>query len=198
MKIAFGWIDVVVFLVLGFCAFRGYRRGLSGEILQVVGLLVSFILAFQFFDILAQLILHHMHISSKLANVLGYGIIFLCVYQFFFLLRLFVHKIMTVSFIAVIEKGGGLCAGILRGVCMLSIVFFLTGMFRIPQWTDHIVNNSCTGKYILYATPYIYNTVFMVWEGAKRFDKNKYFSQISSDVDTTPNKTPKRKFFWGK
>ncbi len=182
MKIVFGWLDILVGLVLVLYAIRGYRRGLSGEILQVVGLLASFIMAFQFFGSAGDMILDNMRLMPELAYILGYGIIFSIVYGFFFILRIFVHRIMSLSFIAGLERGGGIMTGMLRGLCMLSIVFVLIGMLRFAALTDWIVNNSFTGRYIIRVAPYIYNTVFVVWKKARRFDKQQYFMQINADA----------------
>jgi len=183
------WLDIAIVLVVSCYSFRGYRRGLSGEILQVTGLVISILIAYQFFEIIAVSMVKNMNIAPAFATIFSFLVIFFVSYIFFFLVRVFVHKIMSVTFIAGIEKAGGFIAGALRGICMLSIIFFLITMLRVPSLTDMIVNNSTMGRYIIFVAPTIYNSTFSVWDKIKSFDLNQYQMQINQDANFLDAKT---------
>lgn len=182
MNVTFGWLDVVVALILIIFGIRGYRRGLSGEVLQIVGLLASFILAYQFFQVIGTIIVEHSSIPVQIADISGYVIIFISINLLFFIIRKIVHKLMTFSFVAVLEKGGGIAAGVVRAICMISIIYVLIGMLHIPHLTGYIIERSFTGRYIITISPHIYNGLFSIWKPAKRFDSQDYFSTIQADL----------------
>ncbi len=183
MKIVFSWLDIVVFLVILLFGFRGYRRGLSGEILQVAGLFASFLLAYQYFDVVGMAFYKHTRMAPMFAHVLGYMVVFASTYLLFFIIRLIVHYLVNISFISFLEKGGGLFFGVTRGVFFLSVLFFLTGLLHMPELTDKIVRSSFSGKYIMYVTPHLYDACFSLWEKGKRFDQTRYFMSVYSDVE---------------
>lgn len=188
MSVVFSWLDIVVFLVISLFGFRGYRRGLSGEILQVVGLFVSFLLAYQYFDVVGMAFYEHTRMAPMFAYILGYTIIFSLTYLIFYIIRLIVHYLVNISFISVLEKGGGLFFGATRGILFLSVLFFLTGLLHMPELTDKIVRSSFTGKYIMNVTPHIYDACFSLWEKGKRFDQSRYFMRVYSDIDKQNDK----------
>jgi len=100
-----------------------------------------------------------------------------------------VHKIMSVTFVAGIEKFGGFIAGAVRGICVLSIVFFLLTMLRVPSLNDMIINNSLMGRYIIFVAPTIYNSTFSLWDKVKSFDLNQYQMQLNQDSSILDAKT---------
>ena len=185
MKIIFSWVDVVVLLTLFLFAFRGYKRGLSGEIFRTVGFLFAFMLAYQFFNAGGVLVRKIMPVPEAVAGMLAYMLIFFFVYIGFYFLRIFIHRLMTVSFIAGLEKGGGFFAGTVKGLCFLSVLFVLAGMLKINAVNDYMLKKSLTPPYIMPITPYIYDSVFIPlgekYSGKlKGFDKQSFFMQLDS------------------
>ncbi|MDX9702232.1 MAG: CvpA family protein [Candidatus Auribacterota bacterium] len=185
MQIPLNWIDVMVGVILIIFAIRGYRRGLSGEILQVVGLLASLLLAYHFFGYVGDVLQKSISMPEGIASILGYVGVFVLLYTFFYVIRVIVHKIMSVSFIAVIEKGGGILAGTMRGVCALSVLFVLIGMLRQPAITQYIFKESLTGKYILPLSLYMYDMLFPASEKSAQFDQSKYMINLYNDANLT-------------
>ncbi len=195
MQIPINWIDVFVGIVLLVFAIRGYRRGLSGEILQVVGLLASLILAYRFFGYVGEALHQSLAMPEGIAFVLGYVGVFVLIYTIFYVIRYIVHKMMSVSFIAVLEKGGGILAGMMRGICILSVLFVLVCMIRQPSVTRYIFNESLTGKYIMPLSLYMYDMLFPADETSQHFNQQQYMIQIYDDANITvapTEKTPQK------
>lgn len=184
MKLVFSWVDIIVLLILFLFALRGYKRGLSGEILRTVGMLASFIFAYQFFSKAAGYLQKIMPLPNTIASMLSYVSIFFIVYVFFYFLRVFIKRLMSISFVSGLEKGGGFLAGTLKGLCFLSICFVLAGMFHREQVNDYILKKSLIPPYIMPITPYIYDSIFIPlgekYSGkVKGFDKQAFFMQLN-------------------
>lgn len=182
MNVTFGWLDLLVILVLTFFAVRGYKRGLSGELLRIVGLIASFMLAYQFFGVIGEKLTAHSSLPEQLGYIIGYILVFTIVFLFFVVVRIIVHRMMSYSFVDALEKGGGLTAGIIKALFILSIVYVLIGMLHIPALTRYIVTRSFTGQYIMRISPYAYNTMFYIWKPAKRFEPDNFFTRVSADI----------------
>lgn len=183
MPIAVNWIDVAVAVFLLVFAIRGYRRGLSGEILQIVGLLASLLMAYQFFGYVADVLIETISMPEGIAKIIGYLGVFTLFYSIFFVIRVIVHKMMSVSFIAVIEKGGGLMSGMIRGLCILSVIFVLIGMLHQPAVIQYIVKESLSGRYIMPLSLDLYDLLFSATEKAKQFDQKSYMMQIYDEAN---------------
>ena len=185
MKIIFSWVDIVVFLFLILFSLRGYKRGLSGEIFRSVGFLLAFMLAYQFFGTGAVYLQKIMPVPDSIAALLAYVIIFFLVYLGCYFVRIIIQKLMNVSFIAGLDKGGGLFVGIIKGLCFLSVIFVLLGMLKIEFINDYMFKKSLTPPYVMPITPYIYDSVFIPlgekYSGkVKGFDKQAFFMQLDS------------------
>ncbi|RJP59513.1 MAG: CvpA family protein [Candidatus Auribacter fodinae] len=182
MNIVFGWLDLLVILVLVFFGIRGYKRGLSGELLRVIGLIASFTLAYQFFGMVGEKLSAHSSIPEQLGFIIGYILVFALVFLFFVILRIIVQRMMTYSFVDALEKGGGVAAGLMKALFMLSIIYVLLGMLHIPPLTRYIVTKSFTGQYIIRISPYAYNAMFYIWKPAKGFEPENFFTRVKSDI----------------
>lgn len=181
MSVEFSWIDVLIVLITIFFAIRGYKRGLSGEILSIITLFLSFLLAYHYFSFVAARLERSIGLVPVIANIFGYIIVFVSVYIVCSAISFLIKKIMQWSFVAGLDKAGGVLFGVVRSICLVSVVLVLLGMLHMPSLSNRIAERSFLARYIMLVSPYIYETTFMLWRDSRNFDTHKFSNSIAED-----------------
>ena len=182
MALKISWIDVIIFLVMVYFSIRGYKRGLAGEILSIVTLFLSFLLAYHYFGVVATYLENSIGLVSVIANIFGYVFVFVGVFIACTIIGIIFKRIVQWSFISGLDKVGGILFGLVRGTCIISIILVLLGMLRMPALTSRIAEKSFLARYVLFVSPYIYESTFVFWKDRRNFDADKYMNFISEDV----------------
>jgi len=152
------WVDVFVVILMARMSYVAFMDGLSHEIFPLIGSIVVFVLSLHYYKSLGDMISQGMgNIPSEITNLLGFVILVVISGFVVKFLKIIIDKIVKVQWHPVIEKFGGLFAGIVKAYIITAIV--LTMMALIPlsylQWS--IKDRSLTGKYVLMAGPEIYS-----------------------------------------
>ncbi len=121
-------IAILVVLLVGF--WRGWRNGLSGELLRVAALVVAFVVANRCHALPARWIAEHTSMKGAAVPFLSYAVIFVGIWAVGWFVRTVVHKILTISFVKHLETIGGAFAGALKTAVILALA--LVGMTLVP------------------------------------------------------------------
>jgi len=154
------WVDVLVAILMLRISYVALRDGLSHEIFPLLGSVLILTLAMRYYTVLGSSISSNMmNMPIELANFLSFLALVIALGFLVRLLRVALDKIVKVQWHPVLEKFGGLAAGIMKAYIVTAIV--LTTLSLIPlsymQWS--IKDRSLTGKYILGAGPRIYGSI---------------------------------------
>ncbi|MCB1196610.1 CvpA family protein [bacterium] len=193
MSVEFSWIDVLIVLITIFFAIRGYKRGLSGELLSIITLFLSFLLAYHYFSFVAVRLERSIGLVPVIANIFGYIIVFVSVYIVCSAISFLIKKIMQWSFVAGLDKAGGVLFGVVRSICLVSVVLVLLGMLHMPSLSNRIAERSFLARYIMLVSPYIYETTFMLWRDSRNFDAQKFSNSIAEDSQRYRNQEKRGK-----
>jgi uncharacterized membrane protein required for colicin V production len=66
------WLSLVLLVFVGLMAVAGLRKGLVRQILSLVGLVASVMLALQYYDVAAEHILQYFAVPEGIATILGF------------------------------------------------------------------------------------------------------------------------------
>ncbi len=125
------WIDIVIVLFIGVPAFFGFRTGFIRRIFGIAGLVLGFVLAVRFYDMLAGLLSKVIHISATGMNVLCFLIIVLLLYGLSIWLARFMSDMTKGTHI--IDRTFGLVLGALQGILLASILLFNLSLVNYPE-----------------------------------------------------------------
>ncbi len=126
---SYNLLDVVALLVVLYCTFVGWRRGLSGELARLTTLLLALLLATRLRTPLADLIRDGSRLEAPAAGALAFILIAIIVLIALSLICRLLRRVMQVTFTPGLERGGGLAAGCLRGVALVLTVFFALNLW---------------------------------------------------------------------
>jgi uncharacterized membrane protein required for colicin V production len=164
-------IDVVIILIVLMGGVVGFRRGFVRETTILVGLILSFILAFTFKNTLAGFMYEYLPFFSfwgifkgvTVLNILLYEIIaflvilglFMAILQVFTLFSSLIEKILNFTIV------GGFISKILGGIVgMLSscvVLFVILFILTLPTFKFSIVTDSELAPQILSKSPFLSN-----------------------------------------
>jgi uncharacterized membrane protein required for colicin V production len=154
-------LDLFILISLLYYVIRGFFGGLIRMTLELLGLLVGVYVAAAFYRQLTNLIDPLFLGFHTLAAIVSYFIIYLAIYQLFAYAinwfdetqwkkhpSPFIERIRT-SFGGLIEKGGGVLVGLIKGNIVIGIVILLLRVLPIFNWLGNLVQTSLFVKYVV-------------------------------------------------
>jgi membrane protein required for colicin V production len=126
-------LDSIFVVLIGMSASLGYKRGFTDEVIRLITFVVSAAGAYGFFRT-APRFLHSyiqqdllVQVSSGLMSIVGLLI-------FFKLIRHFLKSLIKNSPLAMFDKVLGLGVGMIRGLLLIVLVYWLSGIFLTDQF----------------------------------------------------------------
>src|ERR1043166_2869742 len=114
----FNWVDFLVMLVLVLGGVRGRRRGMSGELLDVVKWLLILVVGAIAYEPLGQLFAQYTYVSHLYSYLIVYALIIAAFVMVFSHLRPRLgDKLVTSDFFGSAEYYLGMIAGLVRYSC---------------------------------------------------------------------------------
>jgi len=164
------WLDVVLIVMLVVPALIGWRKGLIGAVIPLVGFVIAIILAGQFYDSVAGWLSHWLDSSSQ-ANLLGFVIVFVAVMAAALIVSSVARRMLSLLLLGWVDRIGGLVFGLLIGAlvagALLSIVLNFFGSRVEGTITDSALATFLVDKFplALYFLPAEFDTVRDIFTG---------------------------------
>ena len=151
------FVDIVVLVIIGIFAVRGFFAGLINELFGILGILLGYVISFQFYSLFAG-IFQGMVSNKKTAEVLGFVAAFLVVYIIVILLGKLLSKFFKAIKLGWANKTGGFLFGAVKSAVILSIAlsFLIQFLPKDADFSKSLKKSPVTGK-IIEATPYIFD-----------------------------------------
>jgi len=120
--------DIIIIVILGYCLVRGIFRGLVKEVSSIIGVLGGFYAAYTYYNKLAKLIASLMRETAYL-NILSFLIIFCSVLIIVGILGVIIKYLLNIAFLGWVDRIGGVCLGLVKGILIASILFITLTAF---------------------------------------------------------------------
>ncbi len=152
------WVDVLVVILIVRISYVAFMDGLSHEILPFLGVLAVFVLSLHYYTSLGYVISQNLgNMPADISNCLGFIILVVVLGFIVKLLKVILDKIVKVQWHPVIEKFGGLFAGIAKAYLITAMVLTIMNLMPLSYLKWSIKDRSLTGKYVLMAGPEVYS-----------------------------------------
>lgn len=157
--LSFNAVDIVALVILLFGVWRGFRRGLSGELARLISLAVVMIVGWQAYEPLGERLAEFTRLDPEqsrlaafLCTVLAAGICMLA-------LRLVLRQIMEFTFKKPLEKIGGMAAGFLRSSILIVLIVVAAVLTPIPYFQRVFAEESWVGSAVVLHVVPVYRQV---------------------------------------
>jgi membrane protein required for colicin V production len=120
--------DIIIIVILGYSLVRGIFRGLVKEVSSIIGVLGGFYAAYTYYSKLAKLIASLIRETAYL-NILSFLIIFCSVLIIVGILGVIIKYLLNIAFLGWVDRIGGICLGLVKGILIASILFITLTAF---------------------------------------------------------------------
>ena len=180
------WVDVLIVILIVRTSYVSLQDGLSHELLPLVGSVCMLIFSLHYYTKIAAF-LYYMGFTIPMVflDLVGFIAAFVCIGLLFKLIKLFIDKIIKVSWHPLIERFGGLIAGVVRGAVLTSTILIIIVLIPLPYLQWSVRDRSLTGVYFLRIGPVIYEKLSAVLPtvkaGGSRVSSNEMVKKLVSD-----------------
>lgn len=142
-------IDLLSLAYLLVAALLGLKRGLSGELARVASMVLAVLAGWRLHGPLGEWFTTVTRLEGNDAVLAGFLTAVLGAAFVLALLRWFLRKIMALSFHPLVNRVGGILAGGLRGLLVVSMVFVGVSMCRVPYLQRKFIEESRVGTFVM-------------------------------------------------
>ena len=153
-RFGLNWYDGVVAAAILYGTWSGFRRGLSGEIVRLVGLVLMVVLALSFYLPVGKWVRGATGWAEELASLAAFVGIAMSVYIVAAVVGTQIHRRLEKGrFAAVVENVGGVLAGMVRMAILMAWVTVLLSLTRSKFWNHQVVEESRFGSFVVAKFP---------------------------------------------
>ena len=152
--VPFNWYDVVVLLALLYGLRNGIRTGLSGELLRVLGLLLSVVIALYSYPAVGARLRAATNLDEEPANLFAFiGIAAVAMALSLIVREILRRRTRKLLFSPAVENIGGGLAGLLRMVVLIGWLTVVLALTRSQFWHKQVARDSQFGKRVVHQFP---------------------------------------------
>ena len=145
----FNWIDIVVLVLVVRGIYLGIRHGLTAELFNFIGILVSLVLAVQYYSQIADALIINFGLPIWLCQ-------FLCFVIIAQLIRLIVKycvilflRVLNIQFVPHLERIGGGVVGLGRSIIISALLMLSLTLLSSGYMTGSIYDKSFSGSFLI-------------------------------------------------
>lgn len=142
---------MVVVIILGYCIIRGAFRGIIREAAATVGLLGGFYVAFMFYETGAP-VFSGLTDNMNYAYFASFLLLFCVVFAVAVIAGMFVRAVVQLMLLGVVDRALGSLFGAVKGVIIVSLLFFLLTFFLPRGTSSAIIHDSKLAPHVNSAT----------------------------------------------
>lgn len=137
-------LDIFITVVLVVAAFFGWRRGIIGTVLTLVGLVVGVAVAGQTYTQFAD-VLEPVIESQTWANVAAFAIILVVIMALATFVSKFLKKLLTLLMLGWVDNAAGLILGVFMASLGLTAVIGVMGVVPFGSLDEMVANSTLAG-----------------------------------------------------
>lgn len=161
--------DAVILLIVGLFAIRGLIKGLVLEVLTLLGLVIAYFIAIKEMSTLAGWIEKGMELPPAVLTTVSFTVLFVTVFILARLLAAAVSKLIKKSPAGWLDRGGGVCLGLLKGAIVASLVALLISLFPLSGIWKTKQTESLLFEPVQAVAPALFNAAQKAFPEAKNF-----------------------------
>ena len=167
---------LAVILVAG--TIVGYQKGLVRQVLELAGIIISFILALLLARALAVFLERNTPVPYSPAMVIAFIVIFIGGTIGFHFLALMVQKYVRMSLLGWVDRFGGAAFGLVTAMVISSLLISLVLELPVSRPIRQGIHASAVSNFLKPVAPRIFN--FIIAHGPKRIHYSSIFEEKST------------------
>lgn len=151
------WFDILIYIVVTYCVFKGYKTGLIKQLATLAGLIAGAILSGQISSILLPVLQGKSHSSEYILAPLSYMLAFALIMLAFYLLGTLIQGVIEAAKMGTLNRLAGVVLCLVKWMLAISIVINLIGKIDSKHYiiSEDTINRSKMYKYVQPFAPHI-------------------------------------------
>lgn len=164
------YLDLIIVIALIFFLVRGFKRGFTEEFIQMLGTVVSLILAIRYMSDISHYLINPVGIPTIGAIVVAFASIFLVSFFTFRYLATSMRKAVNVSVaLGGLDKIVGGAFGLTKGAIFISLFVILLSLFEVFPFVSRYTSNSALYNPMRQVAPLAYDALKVFVPQSKPF-----------------------------
>ena len=152
------WVDLLVLIVMLRTIYGAFKEGLSHEIFPLFASIASLLLALFYYEKIAEAA-SSIPLPISVLNFAGFFLVIFVSKILFKILKGLLDALIKVTWHPLIERLGGLLAGLVRGAVVTSTILIILTLLPLSYLQWSIRDKSMSGMFFLRIGPSIYETI---------------------------------------
>jgi uncharacterized membrane protein required for colicin V production len=153
------WLDIVVLILILRAVYIGTKLGLTAELFNFFGVMVSLVCAVIWYSRMADFLVINFKLPIWLSQFLCFIIIAQLVRLIFKYGLALLLKVLNVQFIPQLERIGGGVIGFGRGIILSGIIILAIGLIPNSYLRESIEEKSFSGRFLVKAVENTYTSL---------------------------------------
>ncbi len=164
------YLDLIIVIALIFFLAKGFKRGFTEEFIQMLGTVVSLILAVRYMSDISRYLINPVGIPTIGAIVIAFASIFIASFFTFRFLATKMRKAVNVSVaLGSLDKIVGGAFGLAKGAIFTSLFVIVLSLFEILPFVSRYTNNSALYHPMRRVAPLAYDALKVFVPQSKPF-----------------------------
>lgn len=152
-----GITDIVILIVIGVFGVKGLFKGLISEIFGMLGLVLGYVLSYQFYPYAAQIV-EFFGLKKDISDKIGFVLMFLVIYIIVLVVGIVLKKFFKAIQLGWADRSGGFFFGAIKASVILSVVLTITLTIIPANAKMHKdLKRSMISSYLLGITPMVFD-----------------------------------------
>ena len=152
------WVDLVVLIIMLRTVYGAFKEGLSHEIFPLLGSVLSLLLALYYYEKIAAAA-GNIPLPASILNFAAFFLIIVVSKIVLKILKSILDVLIKVTWHPLIERLGGILAGLARGAVVTSTILIILTLLPLSYLQWSVRDRSLSGMYFLRIGPAIYETI---------------------------------------
>lgn len=159
----FTWVDALIIIIVLLYIYSGYRQGFLRMFVDIVGILISFLIALKFYSLAGEIFVSW-GLNPNLAKPMGFFVLWTVVQMVFWGLTVLIfHYIPTLFHENKINKTLGTIPGALKGLLIVAIFLIILMILPFSQSLKDTLSKSAIANTLIKSTAKIENQMETVF-----------------------------------
>jgi membrane protein required for colicin V production len=158
------WLSLVLLVFVGLMAVTGLKRGLVRQILGLLGLVASILLAVKYYEAAAEYVLQYFAVSEGTAIILGFAAVCLGVAAAISILGIIWGRLVRYTPVSILDSLAGALFGLAKGALLAMIMLFI--VYALPfEPARQAIDNSSIARELMDLSTVVFRSLEDVFPG---------------------------------
>jgi len=164
------WVSLVLLGLLAIGSVVGLFKGLIRQVVELAGMVVSFLLATLFAGWLANALARHTSLPYSPSLVIAFLLVFIAGMVAFHFLAAWIQKLVQMTFLGWFDRLCGALLGLIVGLIVTSLLLSVALELPLPREVHLSMERSSVALFVRPIAPWLFDAVFSHGERGIDYD----------------------------